>query len=68
MNLNTKLKNLDKDIKYILISFLITMGFGIFTGLAYLYYTTESSSKGVQEVRSLFFFISINPCCVWPSM
>ena len=30
MNLNTKLKNLDKDIKYILVSFLITMGFGIF--------------------------------------
>ncbi|MAZ68600.1 MAG: hypothetical protein CMG49_04440 [Candidatus Marinimicrobia bacterium] len=49
MNLNTKLKNLDKDIKYILISFLITMGFGIFTGLAYLYYTTESSSKGIID-------------------
>ena len=25
------------------------MGFGIFTGLAYLYYTTETSSKGIID-------------------
>ena len=49
MNLSFFLKDLNKNIKYILISFLITMGFGIFTGLAYLYYTTDSSSKGIID-------------------
>ena len=49
MNLSFFLKDLNKNIKYILISFLITMSFGIFTGLAYLYYTTESSPKGIIE-------------------
>tara|TARA_Y100000994_G_scaffold243480_1_gene241903 strand:+ start:125 stop:640 length:516 start_codon:yes stop_codon:yes gene_type:complete len=43
------LKNLDSDIKYILIAFLATIGLGIFTGMAYLYYTTESTPVGVIE-------------------
>ena len=51
MNLSFHLKDLNKNIKYILISFLITMGFGILTGLAYLYYTTESSPKGTKGLK-----------------
>ena len=49
MNNNFYLKDLDSDIKYILIAFLATIGLGIFTGMAYLYYTTESTPVGVIE-------------------
>ena len=43
------LKNLNNDIKYILLSFLITIGIGITTGMLYLYYTTNADTTGVIE-------------------
>jgi len=44
-----QLKNLDKSLKYFLIFFLITMTIGIFTGVGYIYYTTNIASDSIAE-------------------
>ena len=46
---NIKLKNLDKNTKHLLSLFLITMGIGIFTGLYFVYLTTDMSPIGTIE-------------------
>lgn len=46
---NLYLKNLTKDIKFILISFLITLSAGILTGMIYVIKTTESKPTGIIE-------------------
>ncbi|MBI44661.1 MAG: hypothetical protein CMG66_00670 [Candidatus Marinimicrobia bacterium] len=49
MENNFYLNNLSDDIKYILVSFLITLAIGITTGMLYLYYTTNANTLGVIE-------------------
>ena len=46
---NLKLKDLDQTAKIFLSSFLITMLIGIFTGLGYIYYTTDMNPGGTIE-------------------
>ena len=43
------LKDLDQELKYILIAFLTTLALGILSGMIYLYYTTDSTPNGVIE-------------------
>tara|TARA_Y100000996_G_scaffold400741_1_gene371045 strand:+ start:3254 stop:3772 length:519 start_codon:yes stop_codon:yes gene_type:complete len=43
------LKDLDQELKYILIAFLTTLGLGVLSGMFYLYYTTNSTPTGVIE-------------------
>ena len=43
------LKYLDKNLKFILILFLIILSIGIFTGLAYVYLTTDMNPSGTIE-------------------
>ena len=49
MKNNFYLKDLEQDLKYILIAFLATLTFGILTGMIYVYYTTNSTPIGVIE-------------------
>lgn len=44
--MNIELRQLDKNIKLFLISFLILLTFGVTIGLVYLYYTTNYSVSG----------------------
>ena len=46
---NLKLKDLDQTAKIFLSFFLITMLIGIFTGLGYIYYTTDMNPGGTIE-------------------
>ena len=46
---NLKLKDLDQTAKIFLSFFLITMLIGIFTGLGYIYYTTDMNPDGTIE-------------------
>ena len=46
---NLKLKDLDQIAKIFLSFFLITMLIGIFTGLGYIYYTTDMNPDGTIE-------------------
>ena len=43
------LSNLNTDLKYLLISFLITISIGIFTGLGYIYFTTNMQAPGTID-------------------
>ena len=43
------LKDLEKNIKYFLVAFLITITAGIFTGLSYIYYTTNIAADSISE-------------------
>ena len=43
------LHSLDKHLKYLLSSFLLVLGMGIFTGLIYINHTTGMDSKGTIE-------------------
>ena len=43
------LKNLDVYLKYLLASFLLTMSIGIFTGIGYVYFTTNIQIEGTIE-------------------
>ena len=49
MRNSIKLKDLDKNTKYLLSLFLITMGIGIFTGLYFVYLTTDMTPTGTIE-------------------
>ena len=49
MNNKFELKNLPQDVKYLLSIFLVSMGLGISTGLAYIYLTTNMNTIGVTE-------------------
>jgi len=49
MQNNTTLKDLTKDAKIVLILFLTTISIGIFTGLCYVYLTTNMSTTGTVE-------------------
>ena len=49
MTNNIKLKDLDKNTKHLLSIFLITMGIGIFTGLYFVYLTTNMTPSGTME-------------------
>ena len=49
MRNSIKLKDLDKNTKYLLSLFLITMGIGIFTGLYFVYLTTDMTPSGTME-------------------
>tara|TARA_B110000438_G_C15313551_1_gene436395 strand:+ start:48 stop:545 length:498 start_codon:yes stop_codon:yes gene_type:complete len=44
-----KLKELDKNTSYTISLFLVTMGIGIFTGLYFVYLTTDMTPKGTVE-------------------
>jgi len=46
---NFYLKDLEKNIKYFLVAFLITITAGIFTGLSYIYYTTNIAADSISE-------------------
>ena len=46
---NFKLKDLDQTAKTFITFFLITMLIGIFTGLGYIYYTTDMNPSGTVE-------------------
>tara|TARA_B100000131_G_C17953599_1_gene547466 strand:- start:53 stop:556 length:504 start_codon:yes stop_codon:yes gene_type:complete len=46
---NFKLKDLDQTAKTFLSFFLITMLVGVFTGLGYIYYTTDMNPSGTVE-------------------
>ena len=43
------LKDLEQHIKYFIIMFLITISAGIFTGLSYIYYTTNITADSISE-------------------
>ena len=43
------LKDLEQNIKYFLVAFLITITAGIFTGLSYIYYTTNIAADSISE-------------------
>ena len=43
------LKDLEKSMKYFLVMFLITISAGIFTGLCYIYYTTNIAADSISE-------------------
>ncbi len=47
--MNKKLFELPSGLKKLLAAYLLTLAFGVLVGLAYLYYTTSYSSKGVVE-------------------
>ena len=49
MRNSIKLKDLDKNTKHLLSIFLITMGIGIFTGLYFVYLTTNMTPAGTME-------------------
>jgi len=49
MKNNIKLKDLDTNLKYLILAFLFTLGVGITTGLIYINYTTEISLSGTIE-------------------
>ena len=49
MNNNFHLKNLEIKFKYFLVMFLITISAGIFTGLSYIYYTTNIAADNISE-------------------
>jgi len=49
MRNSIKLKDLDKNTKHLLSIFLITMGIGIFTGLYFVYLTTNMTPTGTME-------------------
>ena len=46
---NFFLKDLEQSIKYFLAAFLITITAGIFTGLSYIYYTTNIAANSISE-------------------
>ena len=43
------LKDLEKNMKYLLVMFLITISAGIFTGLCYIYYTSNIAADSISE-------------------
>ena len=43
------LKDLENNIKYFLVMFLITISAGIFTGLGYIYYTSNIAASSIAE-------------------
>ena len=49
MNNNFHLKDLPKDLRYLLSTFLILMSIGIFVGLMYAYSSTNLTSSGIVE-------------------
>ena len=49
MENNITLRNINKDLKFVLAFFLITLSIGIFTGLGYIYLTTSMSIDGTVE-------------------
>ena len=49
MKNNFYLKDLEKNIKHFLVAFLITITAGIFTGLSYIYYTTNIAADSISE-------------------
>ena len=46
---NIYLKDLEQSMKYFLIMFLITISAGIFTGLCYIYYTSNIAADSIAE-------------------
>ena len=46
---NIYLKDLEQSMKYFLIIFLITISVGIFTGLCYIYYTSNIAADSIAE-------------------
>ena len=46
---NIYLKDLEQSMKYFLIIFLITISAGIFTGLCYIYYTSNIAADSIAE-------------------
>jgi len=46
---NFHLKDLEQNIKYFIAAFLITITAGIFTGLGYIYYTTNIAADSISE-------------------
>ena len=49
MKNNFYLKDLEQNIKYFIVAFLITITAGIFTGLGYIYYTTNIAADSISE-------------------
>ena len=49
MKNNFYLKDLEKNIKYFLVAFLLTITAGICTGPGYIYYTTNIAADSISE-------------------
>ncbi len=47
--IQSKLKNLDKNLKFLLLSYLIVIGIGMSFGLFYVYLTSEMNPTGIVE-------------------